>query len=182
MISDLMNNGIRHKKWKSCRGRQLFSHKINCMQNLLLIDLMNYIRNIKVIFASLVVCDEPYAGQNLKDFKKADDYPFITVTVDMLETGIERRWNSGRGKESAFCSLVVAGKKLAVKTYEKLKETKTKAERSCYRPFWTGKQETAEHLPRQDRQEQRKGAQEPDGASRSNRKRRKRSRKPETGQ
>ena len=61
------------------------------------------------------------------------------------------------GKESAFAAYR-GGKKLAVKTYEK------------------------EHLPRQDRQEQRKGAQEPDGASRSNRKRRKRSRKPETGQ
>lgn len=51
MISDLMNNGIRHKR-KSCREDNYFLHKINCMQNLLLIDLMNYIRNIKVIFAS----------------------------------------------------------------------------------------------------------------------------------
>ena len=25
----------------------------------------------------------------LRIFKKADDYPFITVTVDMLETGID---------------------------------------------------------------------------------------------
>ena len=41
------------------------------------------------------------------------------------------------------------------------------------------KQEAVEHL---DRQEQRKGAQEPEGASRSNQKQRKRSRRPETGQ
>lgn len=29
MISDLMNNGIRHKM-EIMSGRQLFSHKINC--------------------------------------------------------------------------------------------------------------------------------------------------------
>lgn len=84
------------------------------------------------------------------------------------------------GKESAFAAYR-GGKKLAVKTYEKLKEQRQK-QREAVTALWTGKQETAEHLPRQDRQEQRKGAQEPDGASRSNRKRRKRSRKPETGQ
>ena len=77
------------------------------------------------------------------------------------------------GKESVFAAYR-GGKKLAVKTYEKLKEQRQKQREAVTAPL--------EHLPRQDRQEQRKGAQEPDGASRSNRKRRKRSRKPETGQ
>ena len=41
------------------------------------------------------------------------------------------------GKESAFAAYR-GGKKLAVKTYEKLKEQRQKAERSCYRPFGRG--------------------------------------------
>lgn len=85
------------------------------------------------------------------------------------------------GKESAFAAYR-GGKKLAVKTYEKLKEQRQKQREAVTAPLdgETGNGGTS--LPRQDRQEQRKGAQEPDGASRSNRKRRKRSRKPETGQ
>ena len=58
------------------------------------------------------------------------------------------------GKESAFAAYR-GGKKLAVKTYEKLKEQRQK-QREAVTALWTGKQETAEHLPRQDRQEQRK--------------------------
>ena len=37
----------------------------------------------------LVICDEPYADKNLADFKKANNMPFIAITVDMLETGID---------------------------------------------------------------------------------------------
>ena len=81
------------------------------------------------------------------------------------------------GKESASAAYR-GGKKLAVKTYEKIKE---RDKEKPLQPRWTAKQEAVEHLPRQDRQGQRKGAQEPEGASRSNRKQRKQSRRPETG-
>ena len=40
-------------------------------------------------FCKLVVYDEPYADKNFEDFKKPNDMPFIAITVDMLETGID---------------------------------------------------------------------------------------------
>lgn len=58
------------------------------MQSILLNGSMYYIRSTRS-FCKLVVCDEPYAEKNLEDFKKPDEYPFITVTVDMLETGVD---------------------------------------------------------------------------------------------
>ena len=79
------------------------------------------------------------------------------------------------GKESASAAYR-GGKKLAVKTYEKIK---SRGKENPLQPRWTAKQEAVEHL---DRQGQRKGAQEPEGASRSNLKQRKQSRRPETGQ
>ena len=84
------------------------------------------------------------------------------------------------GKESVFAAYR-GGKKLAVKTYEQLKEQRQKQREAVTAPL-DGETGNGGTSARQDRQEQRKGAQEPDGASRSNRKRRKRSRKPETGQ
>lgn len=40
-------------------------------------------------FCKLVVYDEPYADKNFEDLKKPNDMPFIAITVDMLETGID---------------------------------------------------------------------------------------------
>lgn len=86
-------------------------------------------------------------------------------------TGRTAGW---KGKPSA--AYRGGGKKLAVKTYEKIK---SRGKENPLQPRWTAKQEAVEHL---DRQGQRKGAQEPEGASRSNLKQRKQSRRPETGQ
>lgn len=88
MISDLMNNGIRHKNGNHVGKTIIFAQ--NKLHAKFIVDRFNELYpQYKGNFCKLVVCDEPYAGQNLKDFKKADDYPFITVTVDMLETGID---------------------------------------------------------------------------------------------
>ena len=83
------------------------------------------------------------------------------------------------GKESASAAYR-GGKKLAVKTYEKLKEQK-KSREKLRQPLWTEKQERVAHPPRQGRQRQRKGEQKPKEALRPSRKQRKRSRKLEIG-
>ena len=89
MISDLMNNGIRHKNGNHVGKTIIFAQ--NKLHAKFIVDRFNELYpQYKGNFCKLVVCDEPYAGQNLKDFKKADDYPFITVTVDMLETGVSQ--------------------------------------------------------------------------------------------
>ena len=83
------------------------------------------------------------------------------------------------GKESASAAYR-GGKKLAVKTYEKLKEQKQK-QREAATALWTEKQERVAHPPRQGSQRQRKGEQKPKEALRPGRKQRKRSRKLEIG-
>lgn len=88
MISDLMNNGIRHKNGNHVGKTIIFAQTKKHAQFLIerFDDLYPEYRGQ---FCKLVICDEPYADKNLKDFKKADGMPFIAVTVDMLETGID---------------------------------------------------------------------------------------------
>ena len=40
-------------------------------------------------FAQIIICDDAYAGTAIDDFKKADSEPFIAVSVDMMDTGID---------------------------------------------------------------------------------------------
>lgn len=75
------------------------------------------------------------------------------------------------GKESASAAYR-GGKKLAVKTYEKLKAQKQK-QREAATTRWERKMQEVAHLSRQGRQWQRKGEQKPQEALRSSRKPRK---------
>ena len=43
----------------------------------------------KGVFAQRVVCDDAYAQTVIDDFKKPDKPPFIAVSVDMMDTGID---------------------------------------------------------------------------------------------
>ena len=79
------------------------------------------------------------------------------------------------GKESASAAYR-GGKKLAVKTYEKIKEQRQREAVTATLDSETGSGGTSGQT------RAKKGAQEPEGASRSNRKQRKQSRRPETGQ
>ncbi|MCI8993537.1 MAG: DEAD/DEAH box helicase family protein [Eubacterium sp.] len=88
MISDLMNHGIRHKNGNHVGKTIVFAQTKKHAQ--FLIERFDALYpEYKGQFCKLVICDEPYADQNLKDFKKADSMPFIAITVDMLETGID---------------------------------------------------------------------------------------------
>lgn len=89
MISDLMNNGIRHKNGNHVGKTIIFAQSKKHAQ--FIVDRFNelYKEEYKGKFCKLVVCDEPYADKNFEDFKKPDSMPFIVVTVDMLETGID---------------------------------------------------------------------------------------------
>lgn len=88
MISDLMNNGIRHKNGNHV-GKTIIFAQTKKHAQFLVNRFDELYPEYKGQFCKLVICDEPYAGKNLKDFKKADDMPYIAITVDMLETGID---------------------------------------------------------------------------------------------
>lgn len=88
MISDLMNNGIKHKNGNHVGKTIIFAQ--NKRHAKFIVERFDKLYpQYKGAFCKLVVCDEPYAEKNLEDFKKPDEYPFITVTVDMLETGVD---------------------------------------------------------------------------------------------
>lgn len=88
MLSDLMNNGIKHKNGNHVGKTIIFAQ--NKRHAKFIIERFDKLYpQYKGEFCKLVVCDEPYAEKNLEDFKKSDKYPFITVTVDMLETGVD---------------------------------------------------------------------------------------------
>jgi type I restriction enzyme R subunit len=88
MISDLMTNGIKHKNGNHVGKSIIFAQ--NKRHAKFIVERFDKLYpQYKGAFCKLVICDEPYAEKNLEDFKKPDEYPFITVTVDMLETGID---------------------------------------------------------------------------------------------
>ncbi len=88
MISDLMKNGIKHKNGNHV-GKTIIFAQNKRHAKFLVERFDNLYPQYKGAFCKLVICDEPYAEKNLEDFKKPDDFPFITVTVDMLETGVD---------------------------------------------------------------------------------------------
>lgn len=88
MISDLMNNGIKHKNNNHVGKSIIFAQTKKHAQ--FLIDRFDALYpEYKGQFCKLVICDEPYAEKNLKDFKKPNTMPFVAITVDMLETGVD---------------------------------------------------------------------------------------------
>lgn len=88
MISDLMNNGIRHKNGNHV-GKTIIFAQTKKHAQFLVSRFDELYPEYKGQFCKLIICDEPYADKNLKDFKKANDMPFIAITIDMLETGID---------------------------------------------------------------------------------------------
>jgi len=88
MISDLMNNGIKHRSGNHVGKTIIFAQ--NKRHAKFIVERFDKLYpQYKGEFCRLVVCDEPYAEDNYNKFKKANEYPFITVTVDMLETGVD---------------------------------------------------------------------------------------------
>lgn len=88
MISDLMNHGIKHQNGNHVGKTIIFAQNKKHAQ--FIVERFDKLYpQYKGAFCKLVVCDEPYAEKNLEDFKKQNEYPFITVTVDMLETGVD---------------------------------------------------------------------------------------------
>lgn len=88
MISDLMNYGIRHKNGNHV-GKTIIFAQTKKHAQFLVARFDELYPEYRGQFCKLIICDEPYADKNLKDFKKSDDMPFIAITVDMLETGID---------------------------------------------------------------------------------------------
>lgn len=88
MISDLMNNGIRHKNGNHV-GKTIIFAQTKKHARFLVERFDALYPEYKGQFCKPIICEEPYADENLVDFKKANEMPFIAITVDMLETGID---------------------------------------------------------------------------------------------
>ncbi len=88
MISDLMNHGIRHKNGNHI-GKSIIFAQTKDHARFLLERFDVLYPEYQGKFCKLVICEEPYAEKNLEDFKKAEEMPFVAITVDMLETGID---------------------------------------------------------------------------------------------
>lgn len=88
MISDLMNSGIRHKNGNHV-GKSIIFAQTKKHAEYLIKRFDELYPEYKGAFCKLVICDEPYAEKNLEDFKIANSMPFIAITVDMLETGVD---------------------------------------------------------------------------------------------
>lgn len=88
MLSDLMNHGIRHKNGNHVGKTVIFAQTKKHAQ-FLVKRFDELYPEYRGQFCKLIIYDEPYADKNLKDFKKADEMPFLAITVDMLETGID---------------------------------------------------------------------------------------------
>ncbi len=88
MISDLMNSGIRHKNGNHV-GKSIIFAQSKKHAKFIVERFDKLYPQYKGDFCKLVICDEPYAEKNLENFKNAEAYPFVAVTVDMLETGVD---------------------------------------------------------------------------------------------
>lgn len=88
MISDLMNNGIRHSDGNHIGKTIIFAQ--NKRHADYIIERFDSLYNeYKGLFACKIVSGEPYAQDTYDNFKKKDSMPFIAVTVDKLETGVD---------------------------------------------------------------------------------------------
>ncbi len=88
MISDLMNHGIRHSAGNHVGKTIIFAQNKRHAQYIL--DRFDQLyTEYKGVFACKIVSGEPYTQDDYDNFKKRDSMPFIAITVDKLETGVD---------------------------------------------------------------------------------------------
>lgn len=88
MISDIMNHGIMHSGGNHIGKTIIFAQ--NKKHADFIIKRFNSLYNeYGGEFICKIVSGEPYADDTYANFKKKDSMPFIAVTVDKLETGVD---------------------------------------------------------------------------------------------
>ncbi len=88
MISDIMNNGIRHESGNHV-GKTIIFAQNKKHADFLIKRFDELYKEYKGAFICKIVSGEPYTDSIYDNFKKKDSMPFIAVTVDKLETGVD---------------------------------------------------------------------------------------------
>ena len=88
VLQDLMEHGIRTEGGDRL-GKTIIFAQNKRHAEFVLQRFNKLYPKYKGVFAQRVVCDDAYAQTVIDDFKKPDKPPFIAVSVDMMDTGID---------------------------------------------------------------------------------------------
>lgn len=88
VINDLMTNGLRDRSGNRVGKTIIFAQNKNHAQ--FIVDRFNALYpEYKGTFCRRVVCDDAYVQDLILQFKDPEKEPYIAVSVDMLDTGID---------------------------------------------------------------------------------------------
>lgn len=88
VLQDLMKNGI-HIAGGEKLGKTIIFAQNKRHAEFILNRFNALYPEYKGLFAQRVICDDSYAQSIIENFKKPDQNPFIAVSVDMMDTGID---------------------------------------------------------------------------------------------
>lgn len=88
VLQDLMEHGIRVEGGDRL-GKTIIFAQNKRHAEFILQRFNKLYPKYKGLFAQRVICDDAYAQTVIDDFKKPDKPPFIAVSVDMMDTGID---------------------------------------------------------------------------------------------
>ena len=88
VLQDLMEHGIRVEGGDRL-GKTIIFAQNKRHAEFILQRFNKLYPKYKGVFAQRVICDDAYAQTVIDDFKKTDKPPFIAVSVDMMDTGID---------------------------------------------------------------------------------------------
>lgn len=88
VLQDLMEHGIRVEGGDR-PGKTIIFAQNKRHAEFILQRFNKLYPKYKGVFAQRVICDDAYAQTVIDDFKKPDKPPFIAVSVDMMDTGID---------------------------------------------------------------------------------------------
>ena len=88
VIEELMKNGIKTDAGDKLGKSIIFAYNKKHAQ--FIVDVFDELYpHLKGGFCSRIVCDDSKVEQTILNFQKADQNPFIAVSVDMLDTGVD---------------------------------------------------------------------------------------------
>ena len=88
VLQDLMERGIRVEGGDRL-GKTIIFAQNKRHAEFILQRFNKLYPKYKGVFAQRIICDDAYAQTVIDDFKKPDKPPFIAVSVDMMDTGID---------------------------------------------------------------------------------------------
>ena len=88
VLDDLMTNGIKINGGDQIGKTIIFAQNKNHAEYILQ-RFNNLYSHLRGNFAKRVVCDDMYAQSIIDEFKQSEKEPYIVISVDMLDTGVD---------------------------------------------------------------------------------------------